>query len=140
MKGFKTPDFLARLLFSVSFALFVSGLQSYAQTPVKESPVITLTAESWQSFHQHDGVDFSGQLNQCAEKPIATIKIINQTPIRKEVRMGVLNGSKRLGNQVIVLLPAQEVVVDCSGVAGAPPLFLVDGITIRIETQVIQSN
>lgn len=119
------------LLCLLSCPLIVTAQQEMKQSPSKE-----VTNESWVHFQDHNNVSFLGQLGNCNEKEILKLKVINRNPELFEVRVSYLNGSKRLGTSMLVLQPMQEIILSCAGAAGAQPVFLADGETVRIESLV----
>jgi hypothetical protein len=107
---------------------------------LKESASVEITTETFADFHIHNGVSFAGQLQQCGNKKILNLRVVNREPSVQEIRIGFLNGTTRLPNQTMIIQPMQEVIVSCSGGLGIPPIYLLDGETIRIETIVSKRN
>ncbi len=107
---------------------------------LKRSESITLDADTWTLIHEHSNVSFTAQLASCDTRQIAKFKVANRSPKLNEVRVSFVNGSKRLGTQLLILQPLQEIELNCTGSMGVAPIFLVEGTTVRVETQVIQRN
>ena len=126
-----------RTLFCSGLLATLFSLNTFAQSDIKESQSMALTNSEWSFFQDHRNVEFSGQLGNCDTREILKLKVVNRNPQRQEVRVSFLNGTKRLAIQTIVLQPMQEIEVSCDT---AQPIFLADGKTVRIETQVTQQN
>ncbi len=118
--------------------LLLCPLFARAQQEMKQSPSKEITNESWVHFQDHNNVSFLGQLGNCNEQEILKLKVINRNPELVEVRVSYQNGSKRLGTSILVLQPMKEIELSCAGAAGAQPVFLADGKTVRIESLVIK--
>jgi hypothetical protein len=110
----------------------------FAQQVVKQSDLREINDKSWVHFHDQDNVSFLGQLGVCNEREIIKLRVINRNPESFEIRIGYVNGSKRLIPSIFIIQPMQEVELSCTGMAGVNPNYLADGKSIRIESQVIK--
>jgi len=122
----------------ILLCLLICPLIARAQQEMKQSPSKEIIKESWVHFQDHNNVSFLGQLGDCNGKEILKLKMINRNQELFEVRVSYLNGSKRLGTSILMLQPMQEIELSCAGAPGVPPVFLADGKTIRLESQVIK--
>jgi hypothetical protein len=120
--------------------LIFSPLILLGQSEVKESDALKMITDTWTTFHVHQNVMFSGVKTECQDKTSLSLKVVNSNNAVCELRVGFLNGSVRLAQQIFLIQPYQEIVISCSNNSGTPPIFLTDGDVVRIETQVIKRN
>jgi hypothetical protein len=124
----------------LTLSFLLSSFLATAQQEIKESGSKEITKDTWVNFQDHNNVTFLGQLGDCNGREVLKLKVTNRNATPYDIRVGYVNGGKRLATSMLTLQPMQTIELSCTGIMGTTPVYLADGHSIRIESQVIKRN